>query len=137
VNEQERLRKTQLVRTSLDKLQQLPQGTYDVFAADFRNTEASLHLLQTAIQALMELASAICASLGLETPRTGFEILERLENDRRLPAGSAVRFAPLIGFRNRVVHLYDRIDPQIVYRIVSERRRDLLELLELLLAIDA
>jgi uncharacterized protein YutE (UPF0331/DUF86 family) len=72
-----------------------------------------------------------------ETPRTGFEILERLESDRRLPAGSAVRFAPLIGFRNRVVHLYDRIDPQIVYRIVSERRRDLLELLELLLAIDA
>lgn len=40
------------------------------------------------------------------------------------------------GFRNRVVHL-DRIDPQIVHRVVQERRRDLIDLLDLLLAIDA
>ena len=35
-----------------------------------------------------------------------------------------------------MVHLDDRIDPQIVYRVVTERRRDLLELLDLLLAFD-
>jgi uncharacterized protein YutE (UPF0331/DUF86 family) len=65
-----------------------------------------------------------------------FEVLERLEEDRRLPAGSAKRFAPIVGFRNRVVHLYDRIDPEIVYRVVTERRPELLDLLDLLLAID-
>jgi uncharacterized protein YutE (UPF0331/DUF86 family) len=33
------------------------------------------------------------------------------------------------------VHPYDRIDSQIVYRILTESRRDLADLLELLLAI--
>jgi uncharacterized protein YutE (UPF0331/DUF86 family) len=32
-----------------------------------------------------------------------------------------------------VVHLYDRIDEKIVYRILTEERGDLAELLELLL----
>ena len=52
---------------------------------------------------------------------------------RALPPGSAVRFRPVIGFRNRVVHLYDRVDPEIVFRVVKEDRRDLAELLGLLL----
>lgn len=131
------LRKAQIVRANLEKLQRIPQATYDEFAADFRNAEASLHLLQTAIQSLLDIGSGICARLGLDTPRTSFEILERLEGHGQLPAGSAQRFAAIVGFRNRVVHLYDRIDPQIVWRVVAERRRDLLELLDLLLAIES
>lgn len=128
--------KAQLVRANLEKLSRLPQSSYPEFAADFRNIEAALHLLQTAIQALVDLGSRLCAKLGLATPRTSFEVLERLEEDGRLPAGSAQRFAPIVGFRNRVVHLYDRIDPEIVFRVVTERRRDLIDLLELLLAIE-
>jgi len=137
VSANDKLRKAQVVHANLEKLERIPQRSYDEFAADFRNTEASLHLLQTAIQALLDLASGICARLGLDTPRTSFEILERLEANGRLPAGSAARFAPIVGFRNRVVHLYDRVDPQIVWRVVTERRRDLLDLLGLLLAIES
>jgi uncharacterized protein YutE (UPF0331/DUF86 family) len=127
--------KAQLVRSNLEKLARIPQASYAEFAADFRNTEAALHLLQTSIQALVDIGSKLCASLGLETPRTSFEVIERLEQDHRLPVGSTQRFAPIIGFRNRVVHLYDRIDPEIVHRVVRERRADLLDLLDLLLAI--
>ncbi len=134
MNSPDSLRKAQVVRTNLEKLQRIPQATYDEFASDFRNAEASLHLLQTAIQALLDIGSGVCARLGLDTPRTSFEILERLEQAGRLPAGSANRYAPVVGFRNRVVHLHDRIDPQIVWRVVTERRSDLLDLLEALLA---
>jgi uncharacterized protein YutE (UPF0331/DUF86 family) len=135
VSADDRTRKAQVVRANLEQLAQIPQTSYEEFAADFRNVGAALHLLQTAIQALVDLGSRSCADLGLDTPRTSFEILERLEADGRLPEGSARRFTPLVGFRNRVVHLYDRIDPRIVYRIVTERRGDVLDLLELLLAI--
>ncbi|HEX5051739.1 MAG TPA: hypothetical protein VFZ65_08210 [Planctomycetota bacterium] len=37
----------------------------------------SLHILQTTIQALIDLASKLCAQLGLETPRTSFEVIRR------------------------------------------------------------
>jgi hypothetical protein len=70
MSDQDKLRRAQLVRSNLEKLLRIPQGSYDEFAADFRNTEASLHLLQTAIQALLDLARGACASLGLDTPRT-------------------------------------------------------------------
>ncbi len=128
-------RKALLVRANLEKLAQVPQADYAQFAADFRNTEASLHLLQTSIQALIDMAVRLCGQLGLDTPRSSFDALEILEASGRLPTGTATRFAPVVGFRNRVVHLYDRIDPQIVYRVVTERRRDLFELLDLLLGI--
>lgn len=51
-----------------------------------------------------------------------------------LPPGSAARFTPIFGFRNRVVHLYDRIDPAIVHRILTQERGDLEELARLLVA---
>jgi uncharacterized protein YutE (UPF0331/DUF86 family) len=43
---------------------------------------------------------------------------------------------PIIGFRNRVVHLYDRVDERVVYDILTRHVRDLTDVLDLLLAID-
>ncbi|MBI4822231.1 MAG: DUF86 domain-containing protein [Deltaproteobacteria bacterium] len=37
-----------------------------------------------------------------------------------------------LDFRNRIVQLYDRIDPKIVYAILTQRRKDLLVLADLL-----
>lgn len=61
------------------------------------------------------------------------ENLERLEQHGLLPPGATAKFGPIFGFRNRVVHLYDRIDPEIVYRILVDRRDHLTELADLLL----
>lgn len=74
----------------------------------------------------------MCSGL-LRSSRGSAEVLERLEEAGALPAGTSTRYRPVIGFRNRVVHLYDRVDPQIVYRIVVEDRADLAQLLGLLL----
>jgi uncharacterized protein YutE (UPF0331/DUF86 family) len=131
------LGRAQLVRTNLEKLARIPQGSNAEFESDFRNVEATLHLIQTSIQSLIDIGSTLCARLGLETPRSNHEILQRLEADGRLPEGSADRFAAILGFRNRIVHLYDRVDQRVVYRILTENRADLRDLLELLLSIDA
>lgn len=128
--------KLDILRENFERLAQIPQSTYEEFAADFRNVDSAKHRLQTSIQALMDIGGYLLAQLGLEAPRTSHEILERLEADGRLPAGAADRFRPIFGFRNRVVHLYDRVDPQIVYAILRDDRADLEELLGLFLIID-
>ena len=69
---------------------------------------------------------------GLGVPSTSLDSLEKLEAAGLLPPGSAKRFAPIVGFRNRVVHLYDRIDPEIVYRVLTQNRADLRDLAALL-----
>jgi uncharacterized protein YutE (UPF0331/DUF86 family) len=127
--------KLAILRENLERLSQIPQDSYATFAADFRNLDSALHRLQTSIQALVDIASYCNAKLALGAPASSLEALERLEGAGRLPVGCAQRFAPVFGFRNRVVHLYDRIDPTIVYKVLTEDRGDLEELARLLIAV--
>ena len=60
----ELLQKAQTVRQNLDELAQIPQSRLDEFRADARNLHATLHLLQTSIQALIDIGSRLCAKLG-------------------------------------------------------------------------
>ena len=126
--------KLELIRDNLQRLEALPQATFAEFNADFRNLDSALHRLQTTIQALIDIASYLVSVRGLGVPRTSVEALEKLENAQLLPLGSVERFTPIVGFRNRVVHLYDRIDPQIVHRILTTNRGDLKDLGALLVA---
>ena len=124
--------KLDIIRQNLERLAQLPQGSFAEFNADFRNLDSALHRLQTTIQALIDLASFIVSLRGLGVPATSLDTLEKLEGAGRLPPGSSQRFAPIVGFRNRVVHLYDRIDPEIVFGILTQHRADLKDLTALL-----
>lgn len=127
--------KLDVLRDNLENLDAIPQSTFDEFARDFRNVWATLHLLQTSIQALIDLASYLVARHALPAPRTSHDLFERLENAGLVPPGTAVRFGPIVGFRNRVVHLYDKVDERRVYEILTEHRDDLAELFDLLLAV--
>lgn len=126
-------RRLEILRVNLECLAQIPQATFEEFSADFRNLDSALHRLQTSIQALLDIGAVLVSRLGLPAPRTSIDILSSLEESGHLPEGSSLRFRPILGFRNRVVHLYDRIDEKIVYRILTEEREDLTDLLELLL----
>jgi len=133
VSESDVQRRLEILRVNLERLAEIPQETFEEFSADFRNLDSALHRLQTSIQALLDLGALLVSRLGLPAPSTSIDILAKLEESGHLPEGSSVRFRPIVGFRNRVVHLYDRIDERIVYRILTEERGDLAELLELLL----
>lgn len=126
--------KLDVLKKNLGQLDAIPQGSLDEFVSDFRNVGAALHLLQTSIQALMDVASFLCADRALPTPRTSHEAFVHLEAARLLPPGTAAMAAPIVGFRNRVVHLYDRVDDARVYEILTEHRGDLELLLDRLLA---
>lgn len=126
--------KAAFVRDAIEGLTGIPQDTFDEFSSDRRNLASALHWLQTAIQALIDIGLIVVAERGLPVPRSSSDMLDRLEEAGALPPGSAARFRPVIGFRNRVVHLYDRIDPEIVFRVLTEDRQDLAALLSLLLS---
>jgi uncharacterized protein YutE (UPF0331/DUF86 family) len=129
--------KLAILRENLERLEQIPQASYEAFVADFRNLDSALHRLQTSIQALIDIASFAAARHALGAPVTSVDALQKLEDAKRLPAGATRRFTPVLGFRNRVVHLYDRVDPEIVYRILTQNRPDIIELARLLtLALD-
>jgi len=126
--------KLDLLKANLERLDEIPQASFEEFSSDFRNVSSTLYLLHTSIQALVDLGSWLVARNALPVPRTSHEVFERLEAAELLPAGVAARFAPIVGFRNRAVHLYDRIDERRVYEILTHDRADLPSLLDMLLA---
>lgn len=126
--------KAAFVRQALGELAAIPQGSLEDFRADRRNLPSALHWLQTAMQALLDIGLILVAIRGLRPPHSSVDVLERLEEAGALPSGSVAKYRPVVGFRNRVVHLYDRMDPEIVYRVLTEDRADLAELLARLLA---
>jgi uncharacterized protein YutE (UPF0331/DUF86 family) len=125
--------KLDLLKANLGNLSRIPQASYDDFVSDFRNVASALYLLQTSIQTLIDIGSYLVASRALRTPRTSHEVFEVLEEAGCLPEGSARRCVPIVGFRNRVVHLYDRVDERRVYEVLTQHTRDLAEIMDLLL----
>jgi uncharacterized protein YutE (UPF0331/DUF86 family) len=125
--------KLDLLRSNLEQLELIPQSSFEAFESDFRNLPAALHLLQTTIQTLLDLGAFVVAEKGLPTPRTSHEIFDHLEAAGLVPPGTAARSRPIVGFRNRVVHLYDRIDGRRVFEILTMHRADLEDLADLLL----
>lgn len=112
----------------IDRLRELPQDRLEQFRADDRNIDAALHRLQVAIQILIDVGSHVVSRLGLGAPESSRDLLDRLERAGRIPKGSAARFDKMFAFRNRVVHVYDPIDDEAVYEIVTRHLGDLQEL---------
>lgn len=123
-----------LLADTIGRLRALELGSLDTFRADDRNLDAALRRLQVAIQILIDIGSHVVARAGLGAPETSCDLLARLEDAGKLPAGSTTRFGRLFALRNRIVHLYDRVDDEVVYEILVNDLSDLEELARLYLA---
>ncbi len=45
-------RRLEVIRFNLERLAEIPQPSFQIFKADFRNLDSALHRLQTTIQAV-------------------------------------------------------------------------------------
>ena len=68
----------QYIETCLTRLEILKRLSRDDFFSDFRNVESSKHLLQGAIESMMDIASHILARNRLPTPKEGSEVFRKL-----------------------------------------------------------
>jgi uncharacterized protein YutE (UPF0331/DUF86 family) len=107
------------------------------FAADVRNLDSALHRLQTSIQALLDIGAYVVASLNLATPQHTADVITALRDAGFIAAGDADDYVRMVAFRNRVVHLYNRIDPAMVHQILQGHAGDLKKLQQALVDIIA
>ncbi|MBC7227064.1 MAG: DUF86 domain-containing protein [Thermoflexales bacterium] len=115
----------QHIETCLARLETLRALSEEEFLADFRNVEAAKHLLQTAVEAMMDIAGHIVARQRLGTPREGAEVFRRLGEAGLLPPERVPTYVRMVRFRNLVVHLYHEVDSRRVYEILQAGLDDL------------
>ena len=108
----------------LAKLSTVPQ---ELFVSDRISFHASVRLLQTAVEAMIDTANHIAARERLGTPKSYAEVFKLLARAGIIPRDFLPTVEKMVRFRNRAVHLYDEIDPEAVYAILQHNLPDFQE----------
>jgi len=116
--------KLQFVREAVRRLEDIRSRGREAFLSDPILQSAAERNLQVAIEAMLDMASHIIAREGFAVPKTYREAMEILLREGILPASHGPSFLLMTSFRNRVVHLYDQIDPEEVFTIMDEHQGD-------------
>lgn len=116
--------KLHFIRDGVRRLEEIRARGREEFLEEPILLHASERCLQTAIEAMIEIAQHVVAREGLGLPKTYREAMDLLVQAGILPAEQRETFARMVKFRNRVVHLYDEIDPEEVFSILEDHLSD-------------
>jgi len=115
------------VREQLERLRGLQQAR-DVqsFGApeNWTINGAVRYSLQTAVEALIDIAYHIAAKRLSAAPQDGYAAFAQLAGAGFIPRDLLPKIGRMVGFRNRVVHRYLDVDDAHVVRIVRDELGD-------------
>lgn len=98
----------------------------ELIEKDVKEERFIAHTLQIAIQAALDVASHIVSDERLEEPRTNRELFDLLAQDGWINPDQRQILQNMVGFRNIVVHGYEKVDLKILRDIVENHLEDLL-----------
>lgn len=113
------------IDNNLDKLETLSGLSHNEFMADFRNIDATVRILQTSIEALVDISRYVMRSLGLPPADAYRQVPVVLADAGYIDETSAEIYDKIVRFRNLIVHHYYRVDPEDIYNILTENLSDL------------
>lgn len=122
------------INQMLVRLRGLPLDTYAAFTADPRNVAAAESYLRRALEALLDLGRHVLAKGFGQAVVEYKEIASVLAEVGVLNREDGVLLAQLAGYRNRLVHFYQEVTDEELYRICSTQSGDIETLLAAILA---
>jgi len=117
-------KKLALIETYVRELRTL--GRPHTLRRDIREERFTLHTLQLAAQAALDVASHIVSDERLGEPNTNREIFDLLARHGWIETALAAELENMAGFRNLVIHGYADIDLAVVEDVVRNHLHDLL-----------
>lgn len=119
------LRKIERIESYLKQLRQKKDSGFDAFRKDRDLQSIVLFNIIQSIQACMDIGAHIISDAGWEVPGSQSDIFEILSKNGIIAKSLSQRMIKMIGFRNRIVHEYEKIDLRIAYEVWSKRIRDI------------
>ena len=80
-----------------------------------------------AIQACIDIGAHIISDSGWETPSTQAEIFEILAEKKVISKALSKKMIQMSGFRNRIIHEYEKTDLKIVHTVWKKSLADILK----------
>lgn len=98
--------------------------TLAAFKGAPKDQKAVEKLLQELIEICMDIGKHIIADEGFRFPENAKEIFTILNENRVISKKSMAIMHKMVGFRNILVHLYEKIDLEIVYEVYKKHMGD-------------
>lgn len=118
-------KKLALIETSVGELRTLVNLA--TVREDVRELRFAAYTLHIAIQAALDVAAHVVSDNRLGEPQNNREIFELLARYGWISRELTLSLKDMVGFRNVVVHGYDRLNAAIVERILRDHLNDLLQ----------
>lgn len=81
--------------------------------------------LYLAVQVSIDLAEAVIAYKGFRKPTTMSETFDILDEEQIISSKLTDELVKMVGFRNIIMHDYEKIDYKIVYNVLQKGRKDI------------
>lgn len=117
--------KSAWVEQMLRRIRALPLESFERFAAEPRNVAAADSFLRRALEALMDLGRHILAKGFGRAVSEYREVARQLLDAGVLDEETARRVGKMAGYRNRLVHFYDEVTPEELYRICTQHLEEI------------
>jgi uncharacterized protein YutE (UPF0331/DUF86 family) len=116
--------KIHFIREAVRRLEEIRNRGREAFLADRVLQAAAERNLQIGVEAVLDTAGHIVAREGLAVAKSYREAVEILLREDILPASHRESFLKMASFRNRLVHIYDEIDPAEIFSIMENDLAD-------------
>ncbi len=126
--------RTAWIREMLHGARSLPLADRGRFDSDPRNAAAAESFLRRALEAILDLGRHVLAKGFGRAPAEYKEIAQQLVEEGVLSADAGALLRDMAGYRNRMVHFYDRVDSAELFEICRDRLTDVESVLSELLA---
>lgn len=112
------------LRDAVRQLQDIGQIPRAAFLEDGRAVNAAKYLLIVAAEAALDICNHIAARRGGRSPADYADCIAILAEIGAIAPELRDRLVRMAKFRNRLVHLYWKVDNAEVYRVIQEDLRD-------------
>lgn len=119
------LRKIDRIQTYLTQIRQKKDPGFDTFKKDRDLQGIVLFNLIQSIQSCIDIGTHIISDSGWEMPGSQADIFETLAQRKVITKPLAGKMIKMTGFRNRIIHEYEKIDLKIVYKVWRKNIRDI------------
>ena len=114
------LRKISRIRYYLSRTKEHSHISLQEFLDDVNTQDIILHNLQLGIQGCIDLGSHILSDEGWGIPGSFSEIFYLLEDKGVITHELTEKMIAMVGFRNLIIHEYEKVDLKIVHEIIQK-----------------
>ena len=114
-----------IIRHSVKRLKLLAEMPKDEFCNSEDAIDIAENRLRRALEALFDLGRHMLVKSGAGVPSDYRSVIKMLQESGLLPEDYANKITGMAGYRNRLIHDYNKVTPEELYHILQTRLIDL------------